>query len=373
MIDITLTEITPVAFFYCFFMFLVTYFIGLKQVSFSPYGIKSAGGKYLLYSLLFVILMTAFNNTDYFSYQTLTRMTVGHDTPHLEDVYGYIIEYCGYNYLLFRVVVWGGALLLVGISTRIARVSIPHVLFLLFLFFFPTFDYARATLAMSIYFLGYVMISNEKQKGIWKLLKLLGIGLIIGSYYFHKSMAGLIVLTPIIFLPLNKKTMWLLLISTPVVLLLIKAFLSNLLLTDFADADLADLNKTFSQYTERDDLGVANWKGMLSAIFAYGLFYVPLYYISASFLKSKESSIFIQRLFKITLAIMLLCHSMFLLGAQSYSLYYRYLYMSMIPMSILLVALYEEGGIDFRSMKKLINIGFICRLMLLLAASVRYI
>ena len=373
MFDITFTEITPVAFFYCFFIFLLTYFVGVKQVSFSPYGVKSAGGKYLLYSLLFIILMTAFNNTDYFSYLALTRMTVGHDTPHLEDVYGYIIEFCGYNYLLFRTVVWGGALLIVGLSTRLAKVSTPHVLFLLFLFFFPTFDYARATLAMSIYFLGYVMISREKQKGIWKLQKLLGIGLIVTSYYFHKSMAGLIVLTPIIFLPLNKKTMWILLISTPVVLLVIKAYLSNLLLTDFADADLADLNKTFSQYTERDDLGVANWKGMLSAIFAYGLFYVPLYYISSSFLKSKEASVLIQRLLKITLAIMLICHSMYLLGDQSYSLYYRYLYMSMIPMSMLLVAQFEEGGINNITMNKLIKIGFICRVVLLLAASVRFI
>ena len=373
MFDIGITEINSLAYFYCFFMFLITYTIGIRQIKFEPYGIQSNGGKLLFYLLLYVILMTAFANTDYFSYQQLTKMAVGHSVPHLEDVYGYIIEFCNNNYFMFRTIVWGGAVVLISMTTKLAKVSTPHILFFLFLFFFPTFDYARASLAMAIYYLGIVLLLNTGSRGHGLLSKVLGMILVFTSYFFHKSMVAMIVLVPLLLLPLNKKTLLLLLFSTPIILYFVKGVLFSFIGLDFSNDELGELNQTFSQYTEREDLGFANWKGILSSIFAYALFYVPFYYIVKSFLKSKSPSSFNNQIFKILIGVMLLCHSMFMLGPQSYSLYYRYLYMSMIPMSILLVSLFENGNLSLRSINKLISIGFICRLMLLLAGSMSHL
>lgn len=370
MIDITLTSINTIAFLYCCFMFGTTSYIGFNSIK-GKY-VNDTNSKSILFILLFFIyLLTAFNNTDYFGYRDIVYATNGHNILHLDPWYGYIAEFVHNNYLLFRIVVWGGALILIIVSAKLYGIHSLHFLVLFFIAFESIFNYGRASLAMGVYYLGIILILTKEQK--FKIVRtLLGIALIIISYQFHKSMALLIPISIFLFMPLNKRMLLLILIASPLLVLGIKYQFAGLLQSGFEGVD-EELGSTFSMYSQRE-MAASNWKGFLSSIISYSRFYILFYFIT-KVIVSKKNTLpkTITGLYNVVLIIMLICHSFLVLTANSYTLYYRYLYMTIIPMCLLWTALFRDGYVSYKSYFKIVKYELVCSSLLYIASSFSYL
>ena len=133
---------------------------------------------FVLYAIFYCI------NDDYFSYRD---WIYGRNFNFWgkEQFYAYIILFCrslhfDYPYELFRLIVWGGAVFLSYQTYRLYRRLPGLTLLLLFVFYAGTFCYARASLAMAVYFFGVALFLRRREK----YLKTLGIAIALSSYLF---------------------------------------------------------------------------------------------------------------------------------------------------------------------------------------------
>ena len=71
MIDISLNSITASTFFFCFAIFVITSIVGFRSIHDQhPTSDKHNSG-FLFKALFFIVLLTAFNDTDYFGYKDI--------------------------------------------------------------------------------------------------------------------------------------------------------------------------------------------------------------------------------------------------------------------------------------------------------------
>lgn len=361
MIDFTVTRITNEFNLYCsLFFFIIIGLYWRRATIRRPYGQSHGTGWF--YLLVAVFAVTSFFNGDFFGYQALVSSYYhGIEGFHLEKIYEYIIELTGQNYLLFRVVVWGGATILFYYITKIYKVNALQALFVMFLLYTIQYTYARATLAMAVYFLGFSIFSKYQAKhnaiGI-----ILGIIIIVASLLFHNSMAVMIILTIFYFIPINKRTLY------PIIIVLaffsifmdqfISTFIDNLLGLGSSSLD-ARLEEILEGGMGERDRGYRTIFGGILLIWQYVPFYLPFLIISKIMI-DKESIIKSQlmtSLFRITFSVVLLSTGLLLFSSGSLTFFYRYLYMSFIPLSILTVFLFGEG---FMSKKIFNTILWVC-------------
>ena len=196
MIDISFNEITVGAYWYCFIMFFFTAFVGMMSISKNRCAVRDKFLSKLFLLLMFIMILTSFDNLDYFGYKAIIDRVRGNYIPHVEPWYGYIAAFVNKNYILFRAIVWGGSILLCYQTSKIF--NIPSGVFLVFLFvaFWMEFHYSRATAAMAVYYLGVSILLKDDGNLVF-LKKIIGLFIIIVSLQFHKSMALMI---PLIFL-----------------------------------------------------------------------------------------------------------------------------------------------------------------------------
>ena len=118
-------------------------------------------GFFLLYFTLFAVFYCV--GTDYFRYRDWIQ---GRDFSFWgkERFYIYVILFCQnlpfeYPFEVFRLIVWGGAVFIAYHTFRMYREWLLPGIILLLLFVFQagTFSYARASLAMAVYFIGIAL------------------------------------------------------------------------------------------------------------------------------------------------------------------------------------------------------------------------
>ena len=275
----------------------------------------------------------------------------------LEMPYQYIIYYFGGNYFLFRLIVWGGSLLLIALSARAFGVSAYNTMFLVLAGFIIIFSYARATLAMSIFALGAVTISLASEQRRAMLKKLIGIGIMALSIYFHRSMLPMVIIAvPLLLLPYKRDFTRLSLYLFPIMvlgcsLLLREAFGELTLLANSTMDDESGILKKMEYYAE--DKGVeSNLNGYIALTLKYATFYVPLLLIAISLRSKKVIKTLDNRciwLYLITYLMIVIATSMLFIGFDSDVLFYRYLFMSFVPLCILISYMRQNNILSVKS------------------------
>lgn len=316
---------------------------------------------FLFYFTLFAVFYCI--NSDYFAYRDWID---GRDFAiwTKEQIYVLIILLCkliptNYPYEVFRLIVWGGAIILVYFSARRYRENLNPGLVVLFLFvlFSSTFCYARASLAMSVFFAGLSLFFYAQGR----LQKILSIMLAVSSFFFHHEMIVGIALLPCLFIPFeNKKTRIFILVSFVIGLVVISYLLSNPQIVDmlFGNDDMSNKIDNFN-----DKEGGAF---RLSTFVNYFKYYLLLFLFSIYLKKQNETENFILGLYRITFGILLVA-TIFIIVAGARSTYtYRILYISMIPLSIMLGYFYSKGYVKKQHM-------VIILIFALLSNSVRFI
>lgn len=293
----------------------------------------------IMFSLFLIIVVSSSNSSDWFSYQQIVwNYDLGYGAiNHGEPVYRYIVKLVNKNYLLFRIIIWGGAFLLSCFTFRRFEVNVNVASFFLIAVFLLKFNYSRSTLAMASYFLGLSFLIKPLKNN--RIISWILVGLFfLGAYEFHHSLLPVLLLSITAFLPINKPyVIFLLIILLP--------FLSVIIDRSFHMVDFIgdeSISSKFDSYLERESES-ANFLGYISNVIMYVAFVLPILINTIVVVKyHKVLTPPIVRLFRVTFTIVIFAVSFLFMGLNSYLFVYRYLFMAFIPLTILTVYFYQN-------------------------------
>ena len=368
MIELNWTELSfglSLFFNLLFLFFVVVYY--KKYVQHPVWNRNKINLGMTLLALLLVIVVSV--DGDWFSYQDLVwnyDLSVGAHN-HGEPVYAYIISFVNKNYLLFRIIVWGGAMVLAALSFHRFEINVNVALFFLVAVFLIKFNYERASLAMACYFYGFSLFVKPIRKNMVITVILIDLSF-FGAYSFHHSTIVLLFLTVVAFLPLEKPFVWI-----PVLILL--PFMSLLMGVYFNLADFIDNEYVLNKYTGylAETAESNNIFGVMSNIISYAAIFVPLVVSIIVFFKNRKNiDMSIVRLFRLTVMITIFASSFLFMRLNSTILFYRYLFMTMIPLTILSVYLYSREFISRKTFSVIFIVGAFSNFYKLLYCLYRY-
>lgn len=306
--------------------------------------------------LFFVYSLTNFVDHDYWGYYEAVKFDPIDEAAHVEAVYTSIIRFFNRNYLIFRTLVWGGALYIFYIGAKIAKIDTYHSLYLLAILFIVLFTYGRVSLAMAMVFTGYIMFYNYKRKN--PTLSCLGLCLFLTAFFFHKSIVIAMALSIIMtYIPITKRTVVMTFLCMPILFIGIKSFTSYILETGLGlSEETASTALRYSGYVRES----ANLKGKIREVFEYGRFYIPILIgIKMLFMERKEALCppIILNLFKISIGLVFIGTCFFFMGFDNNVFAYRIMYMAMIPLVYSFVEFYRYQIITRRQYTTVIWIG----------------
>lgn len=326
---------------YCLLVYLTGLFVGTRRALVNkPLSSKEKPLYLLVLGCFLLLLVSCFFNADFFSYQRYVKEFKPTEMNYLGAL-DYVLLIIGKRYIIFRMVVWWGAVFIVLKTSKRLGLDKYIVVYCLFAMFLLEFCYARATLAMAVYYFGYSFLCKpiEKHKSFSIIF---GIAIIISSFSFHRSMAFLIALTPLILLPLNKKTIFIALIFFPLLVGTLSSMFFTVLNTQAIEDEL--IMGKIEGYSDRDYSQELNIKGLimtwLNYISIYAIVLVGLKHVvfSKKRLIPKEY----VNLVKISAGVLFLATLFLFLDIPNTIFYYRILYMSMIPATLFFCFLYRN-------------------------------
>ena len=350
MIDFPFVACSKGMYVYCFAFYLFIFLVYWKRYS-------NQNTKKLDFSFFFLIcvyVVTSFYNGDFWHLQAYISFGYELWKPS-EEVYDTIAALVNNNYLLFRTIVWGGGLVLLTKVFKRYGLNQNTSLYYFFVLYISVFDYARASLAMVIYFLGFSFFTKPAKKHSIAY-KVFGILLMLLSYNFHTSMLAIIVLTVIIWVPWNKTSIVILLITFPVISYLVNWVVFDYILAGGVNDLIENKISTLSEIEAKD----TSLLETIRLVWHYSTFYIPFLvvtYLLYFKYNIEEFPNYLVQLYKLTLAIVILATSTLFLGFSNRVLFYRFLYMTIIPLTVLICSLKELGVLSSKAYKKLIVLG----------------
>ena len=253
-------------------------YMAFRPVLSRPFSI-SAFRRIFGYFIIFSFCIFAFWGNDWFhiavSYTSLKTDTIN---SHLEDVYLFLIQKICPNYLVFRFIVWGTALLLYGLTIKIFKIEKDTAWLCFVAVGLLWFSYARSSLAMAIMYLSFALFNADNS---FFKKKILAIFLLIVSYYFHKSAVfGIVLIILSSFLKkINTTKIVLLVISLPLLYYVLGVFLNQYAALEVdGDSDMWSASVNSAQLYMGRDLSISGL-GLLVQQFTERATYLLIAYI----------------------------------------------------------------------------------------------
>lgn len=296
--------------------------------------------------LFFIIIYILFSFWgDWFHYNKQVVLLRNGGGYGFEEVYNWIIYNLSVHYIVFRVIIWGTAFILFYQTAKRLHLNINLVLLFLGCGWMPLFAYARVTLAMSMIFYGYSLIYIPKSHTI--INRIIGIGLVLCSFFFHKTaLFGILMLfLGIIASKFNKKILALILILTPLLIGIMRNYLEIFMTSGSSEFGSGlEMSVTaghrYLQY-DSEETGIGS---LIRYIFEYSADYLMAFLCILVLLSKKAKHM--KKSMK-TLSIMclltIICASIFAfdLGFNTKVLYIRFLRYSLIPEILLMAYFYQ--------------------------------
>lgn len=219
-------------------------------------------------TLFLFILFGAFSLFTFYGGDVIKYREMIESIPYLErDYYGFTMEYI-YIYIsllvkgdfyLWKIIVYGLALIITFLTIK--KLHLDNFATLLFFIGFNLYSYGatRAVLGYSLYVYGLAFLFDRNLRGY-----IIGILLIASSYFAHSSMLLIILLTPLCYIKMGKKKVFVSLAAFPIVVTAFNIITNNLLggdLSVFGDY----LSYKIDRYTD-DEGGAGTNYGALSLL-----------------------------------------------------------------------------------------------------------
>ena len=286
---------------------------------------------FIIFILLFSLLYRP-EEGDFWHYLDIYNLGAEYEYGHMEDFYYWLLALIPNNYILWRIAIWLPAAVIIAFIFKSMKTPSNYAsLFFLMFALTPAYYYTRNVLALAIMYLGLVYFCKQ-DKGIKKTINLILFGgLVIVSWFFHKSMPMYMLFALLaITLPLDKRTPIIALILFPIMYKCIMLLSNNFL----AIEDLWSTEIT-NNYIEAKNTVYLNWKGFITLIISY----TPIFYFYIiAFRKPLSKNIPEFRYYKVflILAFVIFYVSFLFWGQGSASLQGRIYKSSMIPFTFAL-------------------------------------
>ena len=316
-------------------------------IAFIVFNKRSAKGEFvkslIMMTFMFIFALFYCINSDYFNY----RMVVENPLKYfangtIEATTFAIATFCDGNLELFRLIVWGSSILLFYLIAKIFKLNTFYSLLLWFVFFNGIIFYARATLAMAIYFIGVAIIIKGK-KNIFSLI--FGAALAIASIFFHREMLIAVGLSPLLFIKITKNNYKKILIAVFIVALpATYLVISNpdILSVVMQDESFGDRFNSYQDQIAEDVFGGQSRTlgGYIVMFVRYVIYYIMIYVIARAFFKVKKSDADrmyedMRKVFQLTFGLIIIATIFFIVFGYS-AFFYRTLFIAAIPLSLLL-------------------------------------
>lgn len=303
------------------------------------------------YWLILLYFVFAMNDGDWFhlynlfqdsSFRSRDVSDISSQSAGLEQAYIFIAKIVGYNYLLFRLIVWGGTALFSYLLGKRLGVNKSLYLFFFVIISLDIFSFQRGSLAMALGFWGFSYIIKPFKKS--KLLSFcIGLTIIYCSTFFHKSAFILIPVFLLSFLRYNKRTIVLLLIGAPVIAYFMLNYLADFLLNLGTDGEL--INATVMQgylTVEKRHMGIGSiLRNIILPLMFFSMFW---YVVKQVIIKKVPLPNPYLRLFNSAFVIIVGSFLLLIVGSviNVSMLYMRFLYFSVLPLSIVISYIYDN-------------------------------
>ena len=273
--ELTNLEPLPILVFSNLLMVAFLFLLGRKGLS-EPFTFRP-WRRCLMILISMVVCLFSFWGTDWFHYAEMyfNILYVSGFNTSLESVYT-IIAAVSPNYLVFRAIIWGGALCLLCLLFKHVSVRGDLLLAIFCVIWLIDFGYGRIALAYTMMYLGGAVLMKPVSGKIL-LSFILGSILLVVSLFFHKSAffgIGLIILalSPRL---LNKRTFVMVMIMYPFVLLLVQLLLMQFMDTVVDSREHSSSSAAGQTYLNEDtrEIGLAFLLQMI-------LRYLPYYMVA---------------------------------------------------------------------------------------------
>ena len=293
--------------------------------------------KPITWCLILIFLLFAYWDTDYFSFrQTFHKSLEGFRDP----LYYYLSLISFNSYTIFRLIIWGSALLLLKKTSNRFGIFPNIAAYVFSIFFLLTLSYARVSLGMAMYFYGLsFLIKPHPTNRFWGFVW--GLTFVCCSYFGHRSLLVLIALTPLAMLQLDRKKLIILGCVGIAASGFAATLLSDLISGSLSVSDtMGAAGEAAEQYANIEIEMEYNWKFALMRNLRFYSIYIAMAYIAWKVTFSKESKLIapeIKRLATVSCAILLFSVSFLLAPSWGADIIgYRYLYMLGIPVCIII-------------------------------------
>lgn len=344
--------------------------ISVLKVRKYPHRLSNVG---ILLALFLCLIKYLFpmGGSDFYAYKVFVETsgytdisTIPQYYLHYEKVYYAIINIVHNDYFLFRLVVWGGALLLYWLTAKRLGLDKSTFAFYLGICIVPLTAVSRVCLAYAIGFWGFsLLVKPITRKGSNTFSFILGAALIIASVLFHRSAILLLVILPLSLINFNKRTIWLLALAFPIIAVVITSNVFDFVLSYNQTEDSIIDASTASYYLENSKKRVVGIGQGIDFFFKYASHLVLIYMIVCSVFNKKyqEWPPVIRKFANAALLINLLALAVLLApDASTYKTFERFIGFSYVPqgfmLSYLLTIDYEKKQINLIN---LLIIGYV--------------
>lgn len=324
-------------------LFLLFYLLQKGALK-NPYRVKPIK-RYLAALCICLFLVYAFYDPDYIGYWNYCVNQNPYEIAHLEDFYIWLIGFIGGNYFLFRVIVWVGAFILYSLAIKRLKLNFDISFLFLFALELTKFGYGRFILGVAVGFCGLSFIISPIKRA--KLLSIiLGFGIVFCSAFFHHSIVvnALFIVIAVITPRFSKAGIIITFVSAMLLIPLFYLMGERYIEYVVGLESLSEVNTTL--YLE----GAKKTGVSLSMFIQHFLERTPFYLTCILFIithwknESKDwpkSIQVISNLSFITIVVATV-FTIDLQGINLYVFYYRFLYFSIIPMTVFLAYCYEH-------------------------------
>ena len=357
MLDFNFTSVGRGGIIYCaLFYFFMLWRYGKLYLTWDNNHKSSKFNNRCFILLFFAFVITSWTNGDWFHYQSFVKEYSPLEPTGLEDFYNFIIAKTHQNYLIFRCVVWGLATFFLYKFFKVSNVNPYMAMMFLFVIFIDYFDYSRSALGVSCYMLGLSMlVCDDDDK---KRRRLLGLILILCSVFFHRSMAVMIFLTPFCLVPINKKTIFFIVVA----LFLLFSVTQNLftsLITDLMDSEDEGIAMRAQLYGNADNEALisadSTLLGWLVGFWKWSIPYL-LFIVVSIFVFKYGSKIDkpAKMIYRYTFSLIATATLIYFMKFGHAALFYRIYNMSYVAITLLICYLYQKNIMPSRTFRRVL-------------------
>lgn len=300
---------------------------------------------------------------DYVHYKTvLDEFKSSGFTANLEEGYIPILQ-ISWNYTVFRIIIWGGALLLLPVIFRRLGIFMNTGLFFFAFLFVYIFSYARVSLAMSFVILGYSFLIGSTQKDfkINFIRVLTGVIILYFSIFFHKSIGFMILCIPLSFLNLKSRHFIILAVLFPLLV-----YVANHYLIDYLfELQYVEDNELLSEAITVQSEGSKMVYGLGKNLGQF-LLYSPLYLLQLFFQYDiHKGKITVnknqKRVLDFAFFIVYLSSVFAFLDFGTRVMYYRFLFMAYLPTIIACSSILNDQILYRKKYKQVMIIAIVAQ------------